>query len=335
MRIAVCGGTSLGHALAAVLGADPGNEIRLLTRQPERWMTEIRALHFGGTELRGHIAMVTNETRAAVEGAELVLVCTPLQSRPELLRTMAPWVDRGAFVGGIPGFGGFERYAEQALGDRVTIFGLQRVPYVRRTISYGEAVWISGVRPRLFLGAVPSSGAPALATAIEALLGIPTSPLTSYLPVALSASNPIFHPARLVTAFPAPAFAASAARGTQFYEHWDDDASAAYLALDADVQTVAAALSVSQREAVPITRHFGATTAPQLTFRIRAIRALRDRGLPTRGEDRVLDVESRLLNEDACFALPELARMAVDAQVRTPAIEAALDWASRARAAGL
>jgi hypothetical protein len=313
-----------------VLAADPANEVRLLTRQPGRWSTKIRAIYRDIAEVSGLLEVVTDDVCTAVRGAGTILVCTPLQTRAELLRRIGPELSPGAWVGGIPGFGGFERDAA-SLPEHARVFGLQRVPYVRKTISYGEAVWLSGIRPRLFVGTLPSASASEAAALVEELLGIPTTPLSTYSAVALSASNAIFHPARLVTCFPAPEFRAAPMRGFQFYEDWDDDASIAYLALDADVQAIASGLAVPPGEAVPIPEHFGISNSGQLTTRIQTIRALRDRSLPMRGAERRLDMESHYLTEDAWFALPALQRLGREARVPTPAIDQAVGWAEAAR----
>ena len=330
-RIAICGGTSLGHAMAAVLGADPANDVRMLTGQPERWSREVRAIYLNIAEVIGRLSHVTDNAREAIDGAEIVFICTPLHTRKSLLRTIAPWLTARTWVGGVPGFGGFDREAFAIVGDRARIFGLQRVPYVRRTVSYGETVWISGIRPKLFVATVGNEDTREIAGLLEALLTIPTAPLSTYLAVALSSSNAIFHPARLMTAFPAPAFQASRARGDQFYEHWDDDASVAYLALDRDVQAIAQARGVPAEDAMPITRHFVVETPAALTARIRSIRALRDRRLPLRGTDRILDCESHYVNEDAWFALPTIKRIAEESMLDTPVLDRAIAWAAAAK----
>ncbi len=328
--ITLCGGTSLGHALAAVLAADPENEVRLLTRRPRRWSSKVWAIYRDIAEVGGPLALATDDPGAALKNARLVFVCAPLPMRGALLREIAPHIEDSAWIGGIPGFGGFDWLAESMLGQRVTIFGLQRVPYVRKTISYGEAVWISGIRPRLYVGTRPASAAPAIAAVLQTALSIPTSPLSSYLPVNLSASNAIFHPARLMSCFPAPHFCAAPSKGELFYEDWDDAASIAYLGLDGDIQAAARSLGVLPSEAQPISEHFGIASPTELTERIRTIRALRGRRLPLRGAMRSLDCESAYMTEDACFALPVLKALADAANICTPWFDRALQWTEQA-----
>lgn len=329
-KIAICGGgTSLGHALTAVLAANPENEVRVWTRQPHRWGTKVRAIYLDIAEIGGAPAVVSAEPGETVAGAELVLVCLPFPARRAALKQMAPYLMPTAWVGGIPGFAGFDWEARAVFGPGTRLFGLQRVPYVRKTISYGEAVWISGIRPRLFLAALPSNQTAELAQRIEELLSIPTTALSTYLPVSLSASNAIFHPARLLAAFAEADPFAPHERKAQFYEEWDDASSVAYIGMDEDVQRIARALDVSPSEAVPIMEHFHASTIGEMTDRIRGISALRDRALPVTGSDGNyrLDPASPYVTEDACFALVVLRSMADLARVETPWLDRGVRWA--------
>ena len=69
--ITLCGGTSLAHALAAVLAADPENAVRVWTRQPGRWSTKICAIYRNIAEVEGPLALVTNDLGEALSGASL------------------------------------------------------------------------------------------------------------------------------------------------------------------------------------------------------------------------------------------------------------------------
>ena len=153
MHVAVCGGGSLAHAVVAVVGARDDVQVRVLTRQPQRWSREVRGIYLDVAEVRGRVAVASSDPQRVVAGADVVLLCVPACARERVLTDIAPFVDTRAWIGCFPGFGGFDWQARGILGPQARIFGLQRVPYVRKTISYGEAVWISGIRPRLVLGA--------------------------------------------------------------------------------------------------------------------------------------------------------------------------------------
>jgi hypothetical protein len=332
MRISICGGGSLSHAVAAVLGARGDVEVRVLTRQPGRWSRNVRAIYLDIAEIQGRIALASNDPQEAVAGADMVILCVPSCAREQVLTAVAPFVREQTRVGCFPGFGGFEWQARSILGAQARIFGLQRVPYVRKTISYGEAVWISGIRPRLFVGTLPAADAPETANLLETLLSIPSDPLPNYLPVTLSASNATFHPARIYSAFIGLAEHTRLPERKQFYEDWDDDASVAYLSLDRELQAICARIPADMSSAQPIQIHYGVDGVTALTRKIRTIRALRDRYLPLLrdGQGFFPDVFSSYFTEDIPFGLLVVKAVAQTVGLETPYTDAVLHWAQRA-----
>ena len=332
MHVAVCGGGSLAHAVVAVVGARDDVQVRVLTRQPQRWSREVRGIYLDIAEVRGRVAVASSDPQRVVAGADVVLLCVPAWARERVLTDIAPFVDARAWIGCFPGFGGFDWQARGILGPQARIFGLQRVPYVRKTISYGEAVWISGIRPRLVLGALPAADAPDVARLIENLMAIPTDPLPHYLPVTLSASNPIFHPARIHAAFAHLTDGATLQDRTLFYEEWDDAASETYLALDDELQSICRAIPADMSAAQPIRAHYGVDDAAALTHRIRSLRPLRDRYLPLldTGSGYVPDTHSYYFTEDIPFGLLVIKVVGQIAGIATPRTDAVLGWAQRA-----
>lgn len=332
VRIALCGGGSLSHALAAVFGGRADVEVRVLTRQPTRWSREVRGIYLDVAEVRGRVALASSDPSEAVAGADIVILCLPSCAREGVLEAIAPFLAAEAWVGSFPGYGGFEWEARDILGPKAVVFGLQRVPYVRKTISYGEAVWISGIRPRLVLGALPASRAPEIARTLEELISIPTDPVPHYLPVTLSASNPVFHPARIYSAFRDFPQRSEFPQRRLFYEDWEDDASAVFLALDDELQMICARIPADMSAAQPIRAHYGAADAAALTRRIRSLRSLRDRYLPLVSTDRgyVPDVHSSYFTEDVPYGLLVIKSVAQIVCVPTPHIDAVLRWAERA-----
>src|SRR3954466_6104342 len=83
MRISICGGGSLSHAVAAVLGARGDVEVRVLTRQPERWSRHVRAIYLDIAEIRGRIAVASSDPEEAVAGADMVILCVPSCAREQ------------------------------------------------------------------------------------------------------------------------------------------------------------------------------------------------------------------------------------------------------------
>ncbi|MEQ8966781.1 MAG: NAD/NADP octopine/nopaline dehydrogenase family protein [Azospirillaceae bacterium] len=328
MTVTLCGGGSLTHAVAAVLGALPDVRVRVLTRRPEAWSPRLGLIYLDRAELEGRLALATGDPRAAVEGADMVVLTVPFFARPATLRAIAPWLEPGAAVGAFPGFGGFHWVARDILGAERTIFGLQRVPYVRRLVAYGRLVYVTGIRPRLYLAASPTSAAPDLAERWAGLLNIPTDPVASWLAVALSQSNAVFHPARLYALGRALERGGGFEARPLFYDDWDDEASRTFLALDADIDAIRAAVPADTSGLATVPGHYGTQGVAGLTARIRTIAALSGRPAPlARTRDGwAFDLETAYFTEDLPYGLLVVKGIADAAGVPTPALDRVLGW---------
>ncbi|MBN3815978.1 NAD(P)-binding domain-containing protein [Paraburkholderia sp. Se-20369] len=330
-RICVCGGGSLAHALVAVLGASASNEVRLLTRQPERWSRRIRLIYLDKAELYGAVHAVSDDPSEVVADADLVILAIPHAAREVVLRRIAPYLSPHTWLAGFPGYGGLPWAVRLALGPEQRLLGLQRVPYVRKVVSYGEVVWVSGIRPELFVATVPSHYAPSAARWLQVLLNIPTTPLAHYLAVCLSNSNPIFHPARLYSRWRDASPEGVWATRPQFYEDWDEPASARYLACEHDLQSIGRACPVDLSGRRTLLEHYGARDAREMTQIIRRIAALRDRPMPMRAVDHgwTPDLHSYYFAEDVPYGIVVQRALAEIVGVATPALDEVIRWAQR------
>ncbi|MEE8506531.1 MAG: NAD/NADP octopine/nopaline dehydrogenase family protein [Kiloniellales bacterium] len=328
-RICLCGDDSLAHALAAVLGARDEIEVRILSEQSHRWAERVHAFYLDIAEVVGRPALVTDHAGEAVPGADYVILTGPASQHRRQLGRVGPALSDGTWVGAFPGYGGFDWTARQVLGAEAKIFGLQRVPYVRRIISFGEAVWISGIRPTLYVASLPSTAVAAVARDLQSMLNIPTIALPNYIAVSLSHSNPIFHPARLYSLFKDWAPGTFYDHRPQFYEDWDDRASDLYLGCDAEIQSLCDALPCDLSGVQPLLLHYGLDRSEKLTQRIRTIRALRDRAAPmVLTKDGYLpDLFSSYFREDIAFGLLVVRAIAELADVATPTMDLILNWA--------
>src|SRR5215831_5016405 len=107
IQVCLCGGGSLAHALTAVLGAQPGVKVNLLTRRPAEWHKMVTAAV--GTEyaILGRISSISNRPADVVPFADLVILTVPAFARTEVLRALQSFIQESSWVGSIPGHGGF------------------------------------------------------------------------------------------------------------------------------------------------------------------------------------------------------------------------------------
>ena len=115
LRVAICGGGNLAHALAGILGADSRYLVRVLTRRPALWNTKLRVVREGKTDLVGSIGVVSHEPRIVIPDSDVVLIAVPAYAKESILTAIKPYVADDSWVGSLPGSGGFGWMAKSIL----------------------------------------------------------------------------------------------------------------------------------------------------------------------------------------------------------------------------
>lgn len=327
--VCVCGGGHLAHVFATSLGACADLQVRVLTRRPAEWSRELEIHYLDKYLLRGRIETATDDPALAVAGADIVFVTTPASIFKEILCRIRPCVESDAWVGAIPGTGGFDWVARETLGPRTRVFGFQRAPYVCRTLRYGHSVALTGIRPKVRMAALPPGEAPGLAARLAKYLNLPIEVTPHFLPVTLSPGNPLFHPARVFALFGDWDGRTIHEVCPLFYEEWDAAATDYYLRLDRELQAVCQALPVDMSAVRPVLAHYDARTPVELTRRIQGLTALRGILAPMHPVDDgfVPDLEHRFVTEDILHCLAVQRAVARLTGVRTPTMDEIIAWA--------
>lgn len=92
MKICVCGGGSLGHVCAGVLGSQEGVEINILSGHPEKWRREVTVTDENGKQYIGNVNKVSSDAEVAVAGQDIILLCLPGYLIEKTLRDIKPFV---------------------------------------------------------------------------------------------------------------------------------------------------------------------------------------------------------------------------------------------------
>ena len=207
-KIAVCGGGNLAHGTVAVVGhQNPKYTLSVLSRRPELWAPEIKAYtqksaweHKG--EMKGKIAKCSKDAKDVVPGAQIILICSPAQTKVDILKQIKPYLENGAYVGTIFGQGGFDMQARYVLGDDIqkknlTVFSLQYVPFLCKVVNYGKDVNIIGPKKHLYVTAYPADRVHEVCSLMTLAYFIPSVPMPNFLSLTLCPSNQIIHPGRV------------------------------------------------------------------------------------------------------------------------------------------
>lgn len=335
MKICVCGGGNLGHVAGAFMALQPDVEVAMLTRSPEKWHEDIALVMPDGGELVAHLSLVTADVRAAVSGADYVVLCLPGFALAGEMRLLAPFLESGTVVGAVVSSTGFFFTAEDNLPAGTVLFGLQRVPFISRTIVYGSRAHLMGTKPRLE-ACVSGNGGSTVAAAlqervrrdVERMFGTRVFLLDSIYEASLSNSNPLLHPARLYSLWRDWDGVRTYDRNPLFYEEWTDEASELLVSMDKELFALLDRLPMRRGSIVPILEYYESADAVALTRKLRSIRAFRGIASPMRHvpDGYIPDVQSRYFTEDFSYGLAIIRRLAKEHGVDTPAIDRICDW---------
>lgn len=328
MQICICGGGSLAHVCAGVLASDTNNRVSILTRRPSEWHDSIEVFDPNGRTFVGKLAHVSSAPSEVISEAEVVLLCLPGYAIAEVLQQIKPYLSEKAYVGSIVCSTGFFFFAHEILTPQTPLFGFQRVPFIARTITYGQSANLLGYKNEVAVAIeAPADNAEHLRQWIAQAFLTPTRLLGHYYEASLTNSNPILHTSRLYsmwkdwngTPFPV---------NTPFYREWTLEASEILIAMDEEFMHLLDHLPVDKRQMPSLLEYYESTDAASLTRKISSIQAFTNILSPMTEtpEGWIPDFKSRYFTEDFPYGLQFIKNLAVKHGVATPTIDLILGW---------
>lgn len=326
MRICVFGGGNIAHALcAAIARYEP---VGVITRRPSEWADKIAYEQDDMTFVSGQKVIASSDAMLASD-AEVVFVALPqfaIESAVDQLISVLP---KGAAVVLVPAPARMDVYANKLSAAGLTAVGIQRVPYISRTLEYGRKVRISHDRMVHKLVVSEEDAKNLWSKLLPRWFGGEVVYLSCFKSLAFSNSNPLLHPSRLVVLF----------KNWQdrffwenppFYAGWTSESSELYIAADCEL------LEVMKRypevnlktDYESVLDHYGVRTAEELTEKIRSIPSFRSILSPMKELDGkwVPDFDSRYFTEDIPFGTKVIQDYARNVGVSTPTIDRFVDF---------
>jgi hypothetical protein len=205
MQITICGGGNAAHTLAGLLGSRPDLSVFIYAPfqdETERWQIGLRQndgilVRAPGRDILGRPVAVHRDPAQAVQGAQLILLALPAFAHEQILRQIEGYLSPGAWVGALPARAGFDVCVRDVLKERlsrITIFGLQTLPWACRIQEYGGRVSILGTKDQVDLAAWPAKLAPVISAKIGELLDVVFHPISNFLSLTLADTGQLIHP---------------------------------------------------------------------------------------------------------------------------------------------
>jgi opine dehydrogenase len=324
--ICICGGGSLGHAIAAVAG-NKGCDITLLSGHPELWHSQITAFDCEGQQVDSRLQKISSKPQEVIPQADLVLLCVPGYLIEPTLKSIVPYLSNNQMVGSVVCSNGFFWIARSVLGSDNPLFGFQRVPFICRVREYGKSVEIKGRKSQLKIAGLNNANLNDLAAFFSWIFETPTSVLHHFLEATLTNSNPILHPARIYAML-------SEQKGDRFdkeflfYEEWDNRSSEILIDCDREFQSIIRQFPINPEEIPSLLSYYESTDASSLTRKIQSIKAFKGIKMSMKPVDDgfEIDYSNRYFTEDIPFGLLIIKSLGVLTGIPTPRIDEVLSW---------
>lgn len=329
MKICICGGGNLGHVVAGYIASQQRYEVGLLTRHPDRWSHVLQVDTPSGQTLQGCLACITDRPETIIPQADMILLCLPGFSIASVLQTIRPYLRRQTIVGSIVSSTGFFFEAFNILPLSTTLFGFQRVPFIARTVEYGQRASLLGSKPHLQIAVERGDERKEeIRITVQALFDTPVSVLKNHYEVSLTNSNPLLHTSRLyqlwknwrpTTVYPDV---------PRFYSDWTEEAARLYIAMDQELQLLLRKLNVTPGAIPTVLDYYESSNAADLARKLRSIVAFQGIAAPMRAVDGGYepDFGSRYFTEDFPYGLGIVWRLAHEQQVCVPTIDRVYCW---------
>ena len=319
--ICICGGGSLGHVMAAVLGSHEGIKINILTGHPEAWPNSVCATDPDGKKYIAELSKASSSPSDVIPESDIILFCLPGYLIRETLLKIHPYAHEKP-IGSVVSSTGFFQNAEEILGSDAPLYGFQRVPFIARVREYGKNADLLGYKKSLFMALENIEDS--FTDLWSAWLSTPVWKLDNKWEAILSNSNPLLHTSRLYSLWKDHETEIYA-KPILFYEQWDDASSKLYVAMDHEFQQ----LCKRYEAHIPdVLTYYESSNPQELTRKLSSIAAFK--GIPapmkmTTG-GYMPDFTSRYFTEDFPYGLQLIKDLALKNNLSTPMIDKVLEW---------
>lgn len=327
-KVCICGGGSLGHAIAGYLGAKEDVCVNVLSQRPQCWKSYLQVLAPEEKVFNGKLHIVTDNPELALKDCTIVLLCLPGYAIKDQLQRIKPWVGKDMYVGTVFSSTGFFFDALEILDENVPLWGFQRVPFIARTKEYGESVNLLGYKNTHNIAVERSEDKESFRLRIEHLFDAPVSLLSNYYEASLTNSNPLLHTSRLYTMFGGENEGMVFPRMILFYEEWTKEAAQLLIAMDDEFFRLLDMLPVRKGFLPRILDYYESHDAESLAHKLSSIQAFKGIVSPMTEtpEGWAPDFKSRYFTEDFPYGLHYVWSLAHARGVAIPNIDKVYEW---------
>lgn len=329
MKVTVLGGGNIGMCLVGEISRVKGYEVTLFTSTPELFDKQIKVVDEEKeiTYTSGCFS-VTSDLESAVLEADIVLCTFPAFMRKSVIEKMENYMKSNAFLGFFPGYGGAEYYCDRLIKKGITIFAVQKVPYVARTKEKGKVAGLMSKKTSLLIAAMPTQKVDIISRIVEDMLLIKCNVLNNYMEATLLPGNPLLHTSGSYVFLKNYKKGEVFASPIYYYQSWDDECSRVICSFSEELFAICEKIPMDLSGVKTIQEYYEADTPEKLTRKFHSIPSFKPLLLPMKKVDNgyIPDFSSRFYTEDIPYGVCIIKALALLTQIETPTVDIILDW---------
>lgn len=329
MNVTILGGGNIGMCLLGEISRVKGYDVTMCASHPEMFEDRIRVVDDEkNITFRSGNFRVMDDMAEAVRGADVILCTLPAFLRKNAIEKMGGSIKDGACLGFFPGYGGAEFYCNDLIKRGITIFALQKVPYVARTKERGKVAGLMSKKKTIYIGAIPNAKTAEITALLADMLLIECRALKNYMAATLLPGNPLLHTSGSYVYLKNYQEGQLFPEQIYYYQTWTDEMSKVICRYSDEMKEICDRLPVDLSEVQTIQEYYESPTPEKLTEKFHSIPSFYPLTLPMVKEEKGYrpDFTSRFYTEDMPFGVCIIKALGLIARVKTPMIDTILDW---------
>ena len=328
MKICIIGAGNIGLVLASTLALHKKHEVVVYTHKKFDTSKLIFEDAESGEKHSNLDIKVETDLEKALDNTKYVFCTYPAFLRKKFIEESKNYYPKDCKLGFLPGYGGAEYMCKELVDNGVTVFGLQRVPFVARQVNKEVATCLSR-KTNIYIAAIPKNKTAEICEELEELIGIPAIALNEYLAVTLVPSNPLLHLCGVYNVFKDYKEGDFFDKQLMFYSEWNDETSKLLLKYDEELQEICNRMKpLNLEEIVSLKIYYESPTPEAMTKKLQSIKAFEVVEVPLIEKEGKFypDFNSRMFLEDFPYGIAIIKYFGTLTNVETPAIDKILKF---------
>lgn len=266
---------------------------------------------------------------AIARDSDIIIISLPRYAIGAVTSQIYPFLSNDSLLVFAPGMPALLDMDNELRWKNKKLCALYKVPFISRTEKYGDSVSVLGSRDvnRVWYS---HKGMDCYTTLLEDLFDTPLVQLSSAYPFLLTNSNPLLHPARLVSLFKNYKRGMFYPRNFYFYEEWTDESSELYIQADEELLKICEKCPgmVIGKDIIPVKEYYESSSVEALTRKINSITAFKGILSPMKqvSQGWLPDFGSRYFTEDISWGTKPICAYAEMKGIHTPTLNYYIKW---------